>query len=198
MGIYIGGADEVGRGAFAGPLVASCVIFPEEFELTRPSDLIKDSKLLTEKKRQQAHTWITQNAISWGVGVATVKYINRAGIQSANKFALASAIRAATECRANDTKYILIDGLIRLNLGKIETRSQVDADATSFCVSAASILAKVYRDDYMRSLAMRRIYAKFLWQTNKGYGTKAHRECILKFGPTKEHRNLWISSMKGS
>lgn len=187
----VGGVDEVGRGAFAGPVVAGCVVFQKGS--VNPPVRVDDSKKLSPKRREEADTWIKKNSLAWGIGEASVSQINRFGIKKASEIAFRRAIAG---CKIK-VDYLLIDaffvpyvrGLIKKNQMPI-----VRGDAKSLSIAAASIIAKVYRDKLMGSLNDE----KYDWERNKGYGTRVHQEALKKYGASKLHRKLFIRKFVSS
>jgi len=174
----IAGLDEVGRGAFAGPLVAAAVILPDKFEIKG----IRDSKLLTSKKRKDLNKYIIENAISYVISEVSVEYINKYGVGMATH-------RAFLKCLANlegKFDYVLVDGFKIKGFDKEKQDHLVHGDRISVTIAAASIIAKVYRDDLM--IKLHESYPSYNLNENKGYGTEKHREAIKKFGLSKIHR----------
>jgi ribonuclease HII len=208
----IAGADEVGRGAFAGPLVASCVIFGPTTGFafssrralhsqlsrkdTNPGRVrIDDSKKLTALQRERADEWIRENALAWGIGKASVGFINRHGLTSATHFAYRSAFHNMRAKLNSTIDFLLIDAIYIPNIRgipKARQRPTIKGDAKSYSIAAASIIAKVYRDKIMIGLGKRPKYKKYLWHKNKGYGTLAHRNAIINFGVTPHHRRIYL------
>lgn len=184
----LGGIDEVGRGALAGPVVASCVVFPANFLNDFPSQIIiKDSKKLTPKQRNLANIWIQSNCI-FGIGIASVVEINNYGIVKATH----KANRRAIKSTKIDIEELLIDAFYIPGIFKGRQKAIIRGDNLSISIAAASIVAKVYRDELMANLAVKPKYQKYFWQNNKGYGTLTHRNAIKKHGTTNLHRNLFV------
>lgn len=182
-GLVVAGADEVGRGAFAGPVVAAVVILGQG---NRILPRIDDSKKLTIIQREESDVWIRNNS-SWGIGEASVLEINKHGIVKATH----KAFRRAINNLNYKINHLLIDAFYLPYTKGIPKHKQtpiVRGDSASVSIAAASIIAKVYRDKLMEKLSNEADYSKYLWHKNKGYGTKAHREQILKHGVTKQHR----------
>ena len=180
---FVAGADEVGRGAFAGPIVAAAVILP--FHFSAKNDL-KDSKVLSPLKRQQLSKIIKKEAVLYAISEVPVWHINKFGIGKSNDLALFKAIRELFE-RLNDKKiFFLIDGFNVKRLKRSVQKAIIRGDSTSCSISAASIIAKVHRDEIMEKLAAH--YTNFGFAENKGYGTKFHRDAIYKHGLTDTHR----------
>jgi ribonuclease HII len=172
--VRVAGADEAGRGALAGPLVAAAVILPDGFDI----DGINDSKMLTEPQREAAYTRIVGSA-SWIACRAAPAAIDARGLHRSN---IALLRRAA---KALEPDYVLTDGfpVPRIPCPSIGVKK---GDAVRASVAAASIVAKVTRDRIMRRLHKR--YPEFGFDHNKGYGTPEHLGALDRYGPTPEHR----------
>ncbi len=172
----IGGIDEVGRGPLVGPVVAACVILPKNFY----HESIKDSKKLSEKKREELYDIIMNNAIDVGIGIIDSKRIDEINIYEATKEAMLTAI--------NNMKlkpeYLLIDAM-KLNTN-IPYEAIIKGDAKSESIAAASIIAKVTRDRML--IELDKEYPMYNFKKNKGYGTKEHIEAINKYGVLDSHR----------
>lgn len=176
---YVAGVDEVGRGPLAGPVVAAAVVFaPCRRRAVRR---VRDSKLLTAAEREAAAVRIRARAAAWALGAASVREIDRLNIRKAS----ALAMRRALGRLAVPVDRVLIDGLPLPELER-DHEAVVGGDASCYSIAAASILAKVVRDELMRRLARR--YPGFSWETNKGYTTERHMDAIRMLGPTPHHR----------
>lgn len=172
----IAGVDEVGRGPLIGPVVACACILPVNFYHKD----IKDSKKLSEKKREEMYKIIKENAISIGLGIVSEKVIDEVNIYEATKIAMKEAIK-----NLNITpEHILIDAM-KLELN-IPSTSIIKGDAKSESIAAASIIAKVTRDHMLDE--MDKEYPMYDLKKNKGYGTKKHLEALQTYGPCKYHR----------
>lgn len=178
---YIAGVDEVGRGPLVGPVVAACVVLPEEFNL----DGLTDSKKLSEKKRDFYFSEIQKQALGIGVGIIDEKKIDKVNIYEATKLAMKQAI---DEClKQVKIDHVLIDAMpLDLN---IPTTSIIKGDLKSITISAASVIAKVTRDRMMYELDLK--YPMYGFKSNKGYPTKKHIEAIWKYGIISEHRKSY-------
>lgn len=190
--------DEVGRGAFAGPLLAGCVIFSSQLSVTNKTPIINDSKKLTPRQREVADNWIKKNALAWGVGSASVSYINKWGITKATSFAFRSALRAVKESKNLRIQFLLVDAFYVPYVRGVRKNKQMPltrGDTLSFSISSASIIAKVARDKMMSELSRKANYRKYFWFSNKGYGTKGHREAIINFGATRHHRKDFLRKL---
>ena len=175
------GCDEAGRGCLAGPVFAAAVILPPDFK----SELLNDSKQLSEKNRYALRPLIEQEAIAWGIGLATAPEIDAINILKASFLAMHRAI----EQLKVQPQALLIDGNRFTPYKEIPFTCMVKGDGRFLSIAAASILAKTYRDDYMLQLAEE--YPSYGWQQNKGYPTRAHREAISKHGITPYHRKTF-------
>lgn len=172
----IAGVDEVGRGPLIGPVVACACILPVNFYHKD----IKDSKKLSEKKREEMYKVIKENAISIGLGIVSEKVIDEVNIYEATKIAMKEAIK-----NLNITpEHVLIDAM-KLELN-IPSTSIIKGDAKSESIAAASIIAKVTRDHMLDE--MDKEYPMYDLKNNKGYGTKKHLEALQTYGPCKYHR----------
>ena len=189
----IAGVDEVGRGPFAGPLVASAVVWDENFILknweNKHSDLhnIKDSKKLTEKQRIKLADFIKENCKEFSIIEIPSKEIDINGVGEVNKTALLNAINQLL----TKPDYVLIDYFKLDNELKIPNASITKGDSLSLSIASASIIAKVYRDNLMKN-KYHKLYPKYGFDTNVGYGTKKHRDAIKEFGLTPIHRKSFI------
>lgn len=193
------GADEVGRGAFAGPVAAGAVVFtPSIVQSYDQSGIeINDSKKLTVRKREIAYEWIRQNAIT-AVGYASVTDINNHGIVKATNKAYRRCIDIVRR-NQNGNHFLLVDAFFVPYIpGVIKSRQRpiTHGDMTSMSIAAASIVAKVERDRLMDDLSRRERYTVYHWNTNKGYGTKMHRTAISLHGTTPLHRIDFIHEKK--
>lgn len=182
------GIDEVGRGPLAGPVMAACVHIPETALVTAPALLeMTDSKKLSAKKRVALSQLIKQHCL-WGLGEASTTEIDEINILQATFLAMCRASVALLE-KAPDLQHslVLIDGnKVPRNLPFSQTQSIVKGDSKSLSIAAASIIAKVTRDDYMTQIAQD--YPHYGWHSNSGYGAKIHLEAIEKYGATPHHR----------
>lgn len=172
----IAGVDEVGRGPLIGPVVACACILPVNFYHKD----IKDSKKLSEKKREEMYKIIKENAISIGLGIVSEKVIDEVNIYESTKIAMKEAIK-----NLNITpEHVLIDAM-KLELN-IPSTSIIKGDDKSESIAAASIIAKVTRDHMLDE--MDKEYPMYDLKNNKGYGTKKHLEALQTYGPCKYHR----------
>ena len=185
---YIAGIDEVGRGPLAGPVYAACVVLPEGFDVTG----INDSKKLTAKRRTELSEVIRERALAYGIGIADNNEIDEINILEATKNAMRRAIQACNEMLAEkhsgSIEMLLIDA-VKLDAG-IPSESIIKGDEKSLSIAAASIVAKVARDDYMTG--MDEVYPGYDFAGNKGYGTAKHYEGLRELGYTPIHRRSFL------
>lgn len=188
----IAGVDEVGRGPLAGPVVAAACIFDRDVDIVG----IDDSKKLSEKKREQFFDEIKDKALAYGIGEASCEVIDEINILEATKLAMKKAIEEADkmlESKGRDRIQIVIFDAVKINDLKKEQMSVIKGDQTYFSVAAASILAKVTRDNLMKEYD--KVYPEYGFASNKGYGTKAHYEGIKKAGITEIHRKSFLKNL---
>lgn len=189
----IAGVDEVGRGPLAGPVVAACVVLPEDFDVLG----VDDSKKLSEKKREQLYDAILSEALAYGIGMQDNASIDEINILEATKEAMRCAIIEAEQRLREKTgcgiDHILIDALTLREVAIPQT-GIVKGDGASLSIAAASILAKVTRDRMM--IEYDSIYPGYAFAKNKGYGTKAHYEGLQAQGMTPIHRRSFLKNLK--
>lgn len=188
----IAGVDEVGRGPLAGPVVAAACIFDRDVDIVG----IDDSKKLSEKKREQLFDEIKDKALAYGIGEASCEVIDEINILEATKLAMRKAIEEADlmlASKGRDKIQIVIFDAIKINDLDKEQMSVIKGDQTYFSVAAASILAKVTRDNLMKEYD--KAYPEYGFASNKGYGTKAHYEGIKKAGITEIHRKSFLKNL---
>ncbi len=178
---FIGGADEVGRGPLAGPVVCAAVILPKNSNIIG----IDDSKKLSAKKREELYDKIIADAISYSIEYVFEDEIDDINILNATKKCMSKAINNLSV----KPDIMLIDALTGLDI-KCESRAIVHGDAISYCIGAASILAKVSRDRFMDALDEK--YPVYGFKQNKGYGTKQHIDALYKYGPSEVHRKTFL------
>lgn len=176
---YICGLDEVGRGCFAGPVVVGAVVFPEDVKLPEG---IADSKLLRPKQREKLSEEIKRVALDWAVAEIGVRDINKVGIGKATQMAFRKAVKSLS-IKAD---FVVIDAFYVKHLSRKRQKAVKDGDKICASISAASIIAKVYRDGLMVKIHEK--YPHYGFLKHKGYGTKQHQEAIKKFGLSKIHR----------
>lgn len=215
---FVAGIDEVGRGCFAGPVVAAAVVFSRKKPAyQKVSKLgINDSKLLRPRQRERLAEEIKKQALAWDVTEIGVSTINKVGIGKATQKAMRKSIsdleKKLEKKKANQSKtrsslidYVLVDAfyvryLKGLPVGrrikgkepKGRQKAIVNGDSRSISIAAASILAKVYRDRLMRRLGSK--YPQYGWGKNKGYGTNQHQKAIKRYGLTRYHRKQFVKT----
>lgn len=172
------GCDEAGRGCLAGPVVAAAVILPKDYS----HETLNDSKQLTEVQRVELRKEIVRTAIAYGIGVAGPGEIDEINILNASYLAMHRAI----DQLSRKPELLLIDGNRYRAHCDIPYECIIKGDGKYYSIAAASILAKTYRDDLMRQLALE--FPGYSWETNVGYPTTAHREAIKAQGTTPHHR----------
>lgn len=172
------GCDEVGRGCLAGPVVAAAVILPSNYL----NPWINDSKKLTKTNREELIEEIKDKSLAWSIAESSVEEIDQINILNASFLAMKRAILSLKAT----PEHLLIDGNRWKSDLTFPFTCVIKGDGKYASIAAASILAKVYRDDLMEKLALD--YPHFAWERNVGYPTKAHREGIEKFGSTIWHR----------
>ena len=172
------GLDEAGRGPLAGPVFAAAVILPEGFSHPR----LNDSKKMTEKAREELRPIIEKEAIAWAVEKVSAEEIDRLNLLWASVTGMQRAVLRLSV----KPDFLLVDGNRFKPLEGYRYATVVHGDATYKSIAAASVLAKTYRDDYMRELAKK--YPQYGWERNMGYPTPEHIAAIKSFGLTPEHR----------
>lgn len=172
------GCDEAGRGCLAGSVYAAAVILPKDYH----NDLLNDSKQLTARQRYQLREMIERDAIAWAVGIATAQEIDQMNILRAS----ITAMHRAIDQLAVRPEALIIDGNRFYPYHDLPYTTIVKGDGKYLSIAAASILAKTYRDDYMREL--HKEYPYYGWDHNAGYPTKEHRQGIAEHGLSPYHR----------
>lgn len=206
------GLDEVGRGAFAGPLVVGGVCFKKSII---PKVKINDSKKLTKLQRERSNKWIKDNCLCFSTSQISAKKIDRLGISKATYSGFRRVVKNIELTLGRRVDYLLIDAFyvpyirgLRMpaknkrkekKTGKIRDfmsrqLAVINGDARIFSVASASIIAKVYRDKLISELGNIPNYKKYDWVNNKGYGTLKHKKAIRKFGLTKYHRRTFVKT----
>lgn len=180
------GIDEAGRGPLAGPVYAAAVILPEHLVI----EGLDDSKKLTDKRRRELFPLIKEKAIAYGIGFATEKEIDQINILQATFLAMERAL-AQLDGKAD---FALIDGNREKDFG-LPVMTVVKGDSRSANIAAASVLAKVSRDDYMMQMAEQ--YPQYGFEIHKGYGTKAHYEALRTYGHCDLHRATFLKKFYG-
>lgn len=180
------GVDEAGRGPLAGPVCAAAVILPGHLEMPG----LTDSKKLTDKKRRELFPIIKEQAIAYGIGFASEKEIDAVNILQATFLAMERALAQLTVW----PDLALIDGNREKDFG-LPVKTVIRGDSLSANIAAASVLAKVARDDFM--LAMAEEYPQYGFDVHKGYGTRAHYAALMDHGPCQIHRMTFLKKFYG-
>jgi ribonuclease HII len=181
---YLAGVDEAGRGPLAGPVVSAAVIFHNGTFI----DGINDSKKVSEKERYRLAKIIKKEALCYAYGIIDQFLIDKLNILRAT----IKSMEGAVENLPVQPELILIDGN-KTFISNTPIKAIVKGDSKSFCIAAASILAKVKRDEIMEDAAL--LYPQYSWQNNKGYATKQHINAIRKYGYTKLHRKSFLKKI---
>lgn len=183
---YIAGVDEAGRGPLAGPVYAAAVILGEDFFI----EGLNDSKKLSEKKREELFDIICEKAVAYNIYSVDEKRIDEINILNATHEAMNGAVNGLSV----RPDYVLIDGNSIKGM-ELPHETVVKGDAKSVSIAAASILAKVSRDRFICKMAEK--YPEYGFEKHKGYGTAAHNEAILKYGPCPIHRRTFLKKLLG-
>ena len=180
------GVDEAGRGPLAGPVCAAAVILPRHIDIPG----LNDSKKLSDKRRREIFPIIKEQALAYGIGFASHEEIDEINILQATYLAME---RALAQLKLSP-ELALIDGNRAKDFG-IPVRTVVKGDSLSANIAAASVLAKVTRDDWM--LEQAKLYPEYGFEVHKGYGTKAHYEALSAYGPCPIHRRSFLKKFYG-
>lgn len=172
------GCDEAGRGCLAGPVVAAAVVLPKDYK----HKVLNDSKQLKEAQRMKLRTEIMENAISYGIGMASHNEIDEINILNASYLAMQRAVDQLSV----RPELLLVDGNRYKPHNDIPFECIIKGDGIFYSIAAASVLAKTYRDEFMRNLAVE--YPHYGWETNVGYPTQRHRKAIREHGVSPFHR----------
>lgn len=185
--VTICGVDEAGRGPLAGPVCAAAVILPPNLEIPG----LTDSKKLSDKRRRELYPVIMEQSIAYGIGLASHEEIDEINILQATFLAMERAM-AQLKVRPD---LALIDGNRQKDFG-IPVETVVKGDSLSASIAAASVLAKVTRDDIMVEMAQQ--YPGYGFEIHKGYGTKAHYQALQELGPSPIHRMTFLKKLYGN
>ena len=172
------GCDEAGRGPLAGPVFAAAVILPKDFH----HPLLNDSKKMTEKARETLRPIIEKEAVAWAVEEVSAEEIDSVNILNASILGMQRAVRRLSV----RPEFLIIDGNRFKPFDGFRYECIVKGDGKFASIAAASVLAKTYRDEHMRKLALE--FPQYGWERNMGYPTKEHVEAIIRFGYTPHHR----------
>lgn len=179
---YICGIDEAGRGPLAGPVVVAAVIMPKDSFI----EGVKDSKKVSEKKREELYEKITNEAIAWSVGIIDQAEIDKINILNATKKGVTTCIQELS----TKPNVVLVDALEHIDTCGIPYTPIIKGDAKVYSISAASIIAKVTRDRIMREWD--EVYPQYEFAKNKGYGTAKHISAIKEYGICSLHRHSFV------
>ena len=182
--LYIGGIDEAGRGPLAGPVVASVVVLKPNTKI----EGINDSKKISEAKREELLDIIKEQALDYGIGIVNNEDIDEINILNATYLAMKKAIN----CLKNTPDYLLIDAATIPGID-IDQKPIIKGDSKSISIAAASIFAKVTRDNIMYQYD--EMFPEYGFKSHKGYGTKEHYEAIEKYGITRIHRKSFLKNV---
>ena len=178
MGKRVAGVDEAGRGPLAGSVVAAAVIL----DSSQPIAGLTDSKKITAAKRAKLEIEIKRTAVAWAIAEATIEEIDDLNILHASMLAMRRAVLALKTC----PDIVLVDGNREPDLTDFEVHAIIKGDLTEPCISAASVLAKEYRDRQMLDLDL--LYPQYLFAKHKGYPTQLHRDLLIQHGVSPVHR----------
>ncbi|MEM6631410.1 MAG: ribonuclease HII [Bacteroidota bacterium] len=182
----IAGIDEAGRGCLAGPVVAAAVILPADFSLPQ----LNDSKKLTHTQRMKLRPYIIHHALAWNVGMISAGRIDEINILQATYEAMHEAVAGL----GTQPELLIVDGNRFKPYPGIPHTCIVKGDGKYLSIAAASILAKTYRDEVMGMLHEK--HPQYLWDSNKGYPSKVHKQAIADHGPTPFHRRSFNWALK--
>ena len=187
--ILIAGVDEVGKGCLYGPVFAGAVIVDKDNELKLLKEGLKDSKKLNSHQRDILVPSIKEKSIAWSIGQASAREIDKYGIRTATEKAMIRAI----EKLSIPPDLIIVDGVLPIRLWAGKQITKVRGESSFPSIAAASVIAKQSRDELIKRLAKK--YYPYGLEKNKGYGTKLHRKCLIKEGPSKLHRKSFLSKI---
>ena len=184
----IGGVDEVGRGPLAGPVCTACVVLPENWDIPG----LDDSKKLSEKRRKEMFDIINEKALAVGVAMVDNHVIDEINILQATKLAMKQAVEECEKKLGASIDHVFVDAVTIDGIENPQT-AIIKGDAKSISIAAASIIAKVTRDEWMKEAAKE--YPYYDWESNKGYGTKAHYAGIKEHGICDLHRRSFLKNI---
>jgi len=185
----IAGTDEAGRGPLAGPVVSAAIILPLDEQLRIPG--VRDSKKLSEKKRDALYDILISQAIAYGIGYSSPEEIDRINIREASRLSM----KRAVENLEIVPDFLLVDAEKNLDVS-MPQMGIIKGDDVSYLIGAASILAKVTRDRWM--LQIHEEYPQYDFAKHKGYGTKAHMQALDQYGPCPWHRESFLKKWRAS
>ncbi len=183
------GVDEVGRGCLFGPVFAAAVVLSNCASEKLQKAGLKDSKALSANKRKTLVPLIKESSEDWAVGQASAKEIDSSGIRAATELAMIRALQKLSV----PIELVLVDGVLPIRLWPSPQKTLIRGESHSAAIAAASVLAKETRDSVIRRLA--KTYKGYGLETNVGYGTKFHRQTLIKLGSTSLHRQTFLSKI---
>lgn len=183
---FVVGIDEAGRGPWAGPVSAGAVVIDSS---TKILDMVRDSKKMSEKQRNEAFELIKENCLGWGIGLVSAKEIDDIGIQKAVLKAMRLALDGVEEMISKKADYIIADGSNILMIDGYPMEKIIKGDLNHYSIACGSILAKVERDRIMKEYAIK--YPQYGFDHHVGYGTKLHMEALSKYGVCDIHRRSY-------
>lgn len=186
---YIAGIDEVGRGSLSGPVVSSCVILPNNKEIFKKLSLVNDSKQLKKELRDELFSIIIKNCLDFSITFIDSKIIDEINILQSTFLSMRKCIKKLKI----KPDIILVDGNKKIPKIDIEQKTLIKGDSLSLSIASASIIAKVARDTFMEKISNK--YPEYLFNKNKGYGTKEHIERIKKYGLSDIHRKTFCKNI---
>jgi ribonuclease HII len=175
------GTDEAGRGCLSGPVVAAAVVLPKGFS----HSFLNDSKQLSKKKREELKPFIEEHALAFGVSFVWQDEVDKINVLQAS---ITAMHRSIAQLKITP-EFIIVDGNKFKNFKEIPHKTIVKGDAKYMSIAAASVLAKTYRDEYMKKIHQE--FPMYNWAKNKGYPTKEHRNAIREFGISIHHRKTF-------
>lgn len=181
------GVDEAGKGPWAGPVAAAAVIIHSHKQVVKE---VRDSKIMTRIRREKAYGKIIKKSSGFGIGIVSEGEIDRIGIQKAVKKAMKLAIKNMESKFGIKTSYLIIDGSKTIPLRKNNARRILRGGLYHYSISAASVLAKVTRDRFMKKMSKK--YSDYGFDKHVGYGTKLHMKNLLKYGLSPIHRKSFL------
>ncbi len=187
---YVVGIDEAGRGPLAGPVCAGAVVIDSNTEINK---VVRDSKTMTAKQREETYQYILENSLACGVCMIDSKQIDRMGIQWAVRRAMQGALAEVEKMLGKRAQYLIVDGTNVESILGYDMLKIKEGDSKHYSISCASIIAKVTRDRYMVEISKK--YPEYGFEKHKGYGTKEHMQGINEYGPCDIHR-MSFSPMK--
>jgi len=187
----ISGVDEVGRGCLAGPVIAAAVILPANKKIAKKLEKVNDSKLLKPALRKELFSLIQEHALDYSLGIVSANVIDHINILQATFLAMRRALAGLTV----PPEFVLVDGNKKIPRINTEQVAIIKGDSNSLSIAAASILAKVVRDDIMTELANN--YPGYFFEKHKGYPTSVHREALQEKGLTDIHRLTFCKKFTG-